>query len=92
MATILNQQTNRLHTGGVVVTTVVALTADSDSVELPRMSAASGPAVAQVVRGGDPVVTVTQTDIDTAGLVGTEGNVILIVSHSRDPIPTPVDF
>jgi hypothetical protein len=90
MATILNQQTNRLHSGGVVVTTIVVLTADSDSVELPRMSAASGPSVAQVVRAADPVVTVTQTDIDTAGLVGTVGNEILLVSHSRDPIPSPV--
>ena len=74
---------------GLIVITVVSLTSASDTVELPRMSAASGPAVAQVHRPSDPTVTVSQTDIDTVALTGTVGNEILLVSHSKDPIPSP---
>lgn len=71
-----------------MVATVVRLTAASDSVELPNMTASSN-CVVQLRRPKDPLVTVSQSDIDTVSVTGIIGDEILLVSLHPDPPPEP---
>lgn len=79
--------------GGNLVVTVLTLTANSDSVTLPRMTGTSNK-VAQLLRPGDSAVTVSQSAVageehTVVNLTGVLGQSILLVSHSDDPIPNP---
>lgn len=87
MSIILSQKVLPIKNGNIVATEV-KLTAASDTVDVPRMSSATGGA-AQVRRPGDPAVTVTISDIDTVALTGSVDDEILVLSHSYSPIPTP---
>jgi len=71
-----------------LVATIVKLTANSDTVTLPRMSSTANK-VAQLRRIGDPAVTVTQSSITAVTLAGVEGDEILLVSLHKTPIPAP---
>jgi hypothetical protein len=87
MATILSQKVQPVG-GYNVVTTLVELTANSDSVTLPRMAATSGK-VAQLTRPGDTAATISQTNVTDVAITGVSGNQVLLVSLSDDPIPNP---
>lgn len=69
--------------------TTVRLTAASDTVELPNMAASSN-CVVQLRRPQDPLVTVTQSDLDTVAVTGVIGDEVLLVSFHSDPVPEPV--
>ncbi len=87
MSRIIHQSFSKIPNGNVV-STIVELTVPSDSVEVPRQSSdASGTAsAAQLVRPGDPVVTVSKTDNNSVALTGNVGDKMLLVTHSYDPI------
>ena len=87
MATILSQKVQPIG-GQNVVATLVELTANSDSVTLPRMAATSN-TVAQLVRPNDTAATVSQSDVTTVSITGVSGNQVLLVSLHDDPIPNP---
>ncbi len=89
MSVIVSQKHQTIRRGqSSVVASVVRLTSNSDSVELPNMQSTNNCAV-QLRRPGDPLVTVSQSDIDTVALTGTGGDEVLIVSLHVDPIPEP---
>lgn len=88
MATISSQRVFPTGDGANIVATVVTLTAASDSVTLPRMSAASN-MVVQLIRPGDSTCTVSQSTASVVNLTGNVGQSILLISHSDDPIPSP---
>ena len=75
--------------GANLVATFITLTANSDSVTLPRMRSTSGQVV-QLVRPGDSAATVTQTSATAVTLTGTSGQSIMLISNHDDPIPNPV--
>lgn len=89
MAQIVSQQIQTVRRGSSsVAATVVRLTARSDSVEVPNLSANSNTAV-QLRRPKDPLVTVSITDLDTVALTGQVGQEILLITLHNDPIPRP---
>lgn len=87
MSSIVSQEVLFIGDSNLVAT-VVKLTANSDSVTLPRMLSTSNNVV-QLRRPGDSSVTVSQTSATAVTLTGTSGNEILLISHSDDPIPNP---
>jgi len=87
MSTIISQRLLPI-TNANLVATVVKLTANSDSVTLPRMSSTANK-VAQLRRVGDPAVTVTQSSATAVTLAGVQGDEILLVSLHQTPIPGP---
>lgn len=87
MSTIISQRLLPINDGNLV-STIVKLTANSDTVTLPRMASTANK-VAQLRRIGDPAVTVSQTNITAVALTGTVGDEILLVSLHNSPIPAP---
>jgi len=85
MAEILSQHVAPVP-GGNVISTVVKLSAASETISnWPRLSSATGSA-AQVRRAGDAATTVTVASITSITLAGTVGNECLVVSHHDSPI------
>jgi len=87
MSTITAQKVLPISAGNLVAT-FVTLTANSDSVTLPRMRSTSGQVV-QLVRPGDTTITITQSSATAVTLVGTSGQSVLLISNHDDPIPNP---
>lgn len=86
MSNFISQSFHRVRHGDISVgTTVVKLVTASDTVELPNMSAATN-SVVQLRRPGDPSVTVSQSDVNTASLTGNAGDEVLIISMHGDPV------
>lgn len=75
--------------GANLVSTLVKLTAVSDSVTLPRMRQSAN-SVVQLRRPGDASVTVSQSDFTAVTLTGNVGDQALLVSFHDDPIVSPV--
>ena len=87
MSLILSQ--NILSEGNQSIgVTEVRLTARSDTVTLPRMTAASGKVI-QLRRSGDPTVTVSQTNSTAVALTGNTGDTVLLFSQHAAFIPAP---
>ena len=85
MSVIKAQQSQTIvHGKSSVTATVVQLTAVSDSFEVARMQATSNCAI-QLRRPLDREVALTQSDIDTVGLVGSVGQEVLIITLHDDP-------
>ena len=73
--------------GGNLVATLVQLVSASDTVDVPSMiSNATVASCVQLRRVGDAAATVTQTDYNTVTIVGTAGNMCMIISLSDRPI------
>jgi hypothetical protein len=86
MSLLLNQRIETVRHGqSSVATTVVKLTAQSDTVELPQMAAAAN-SVVQLRRVGDSIATISQTDINTVSVTGKIGQEVLLVSLHDDPV------
>lgn len=88
---VILQQSVQLFQPYNIVSTVVKLTAASDTVTLPRMRQSSN-CVVQLRRPSDPTVTVSQTNSTSVSLTGSVGAEILLVSLSDDPLVNPVNF
>lgn len=88
MSTFISQKPNPVGDSLLILATVVKLTTNSDTVELPNMAASTN-SVVQLRRPGDPSVTISQSDINTVSVTGNLGNVVMLVSIHTDPIPEP---
>lgn len=90
MARIITQKFQTVRNGSSSVTaTVVKLTSASDTVDVPNMQSTAN-CVVQLRRPGDPLVTISQSDINTVALTGNIGEEVLIVTLHDDPMPQPV--
>ena len=87
MSRIISQEIHTIRHGeSSVCVTVVSLDNSADTVKLPDMAAASN-CVVQLRRSGDPLVDVSQDDVDDVSLDnGVRGNEILLVSLHNDPV------
>lgn len=93
MAQIISQHVHKIPNGNLV-STIVKLTAATDSFTLPQSSDVNGTApVVQVTRPGDSAVTLSSSHAASGGryyhaviIVGTVGQEALIVSHHNDPL------